>query len=73
MEKSCRKCALKASPIPLVDFSAQNSHCMQAILLKVGYFKIGLSESLKKVLLLNPVPFKVNRSVYIASRTYRFC
>ena len=46
MEKSCRKCASKASPR---WYTAQNSHCIQEILLKITYFEKGLSKTLKKV------------------------
>ena len=38
----------------------QNSHCMQEILLKIKYFELGLSKSLKKAtlfFLLNPFSF----------------
>ena len=45
IEKSCRKCAAKASPRPLYNFG---SCCMQEIILKVRYFETGLSKSLKK-------------------------
>ena len=40
MEKSYRRYAPKASP---------GQHYMQKILLKIRYFEIGLSKSLKKV------------------------
>ena len=50
MEKSCKKCAPKASPRPLLILvNNPKSHCMQEILLKIRLFEIGLSKSLKKV------------------------
>ena len=51
MEKWYRKCAPNASPRP---------HCMQEVLLKVGYFERGLSKSPKKVNFIfsfEPSPF----------------
>ena len=71
IEKSCRKCAEKASPRPNEKGSPrpkliQNSHCMQELISKARYFERGLSKSLlKKVaffLLSSPVPF--NRQNY---------
>ena len=50
MEKSCKKCAPKASPRPLLILvNNPKSHCMQEIPLKIRLFEIGLSKSLKKV------------------------
>ena len=49
MEKSCRKCAPKASP----------SHCMQEILLKEDILKGDYQKPFKKltlIFLLSPVP-----------------
>ena len=61
MEKSCRKCATKASPKPLFYFRlTQNINCMQKILLKIRYYGRGYQKALKKltlVFLANPVPF----------------
>ena len=61
MEKSCRKCAPKLAPDPfLILLNNKSSHCIQEIL-KVRYFKRGLSKSLKKLTLFflwNPVPLK---------------
>ena len=51
MEKSCRKCASEASPR---WYTAQNSHCIQEILLKITYFEKGLSKTLKKVNFIFP-------------------
>ena len=45
MDKSCKKCAPKASPRPLFNFGNHISHCMQEILLKIRYFE-RLSKSL---------------------------
>ena len=50
MEKSCRKCAPKASPKPLFNLAKHpKSHCMQEILLKIRYFDRRLSKTLKNV------------------------
>ena len=61
MEKSCRKCAQKSSPrLLLLLLNNPKSYCMLEIILKIRYFKRGLSESLKKVnfiLSLEPSPF----------------
>ena len=50
IEKSCRKCAAKASPRPLYNFGKESKTaiCMQEIILKARYFKRGFSKSLKK-------------------------
>ena len=45
IEKSCRKCALKASPRPL-NLKRQKSYCMQEILLKIKYFERGISNQI---------------------------
>ena len=61
MEKSCKKCAPKASPRPLLILvNNPKSHCMQEIPLKIRLFEIGLSKVLKKLnlfFLSNPLPF----------------
>ena len=55
MEKSCKKCAPKASPRPLFNFGKETKTAiarnMQEILLKIRYFERGLSKSLKKLTL----------------------
>ena len=45
MEKSYRKCAVKASATPLFNFG----HCMQEIVFRIRYFERGLSKNIKKV------------------------
>ena len=57
IEKSCRKCAAKASPIILVNSPKQPLRARNYF---KRYLERGLSKSLKKVtffFLLNPVPF----------------
>ena len=61
MEKSCRKCAPKVAPRPLLILWYKLKQLLQARnSLKVRYFERRLSKSLKKSTLLflsNPVPF----------------
>ena len=54
MEKSCRKCASKASPKPLFYFYKQPKKAIacKKIILKIRYFERGLSKTLKKVNLI---------------------
>ena len=49
MEKSCRKCVLKAYLRPILNFGNQPKTAIAWILLKIRYFERGLSKSLKKV------------------------
>ena len=60
-EKSCRKCAPKASPRPLFDLVKDpNSNCVQEILLNIRYFETRLSKTRKKVNFIfssEPSPF----------------
>ena len=61
MEKSCKKCAPKASPSPFLILLYNLKQPLHAkILLKLRYFERRLSKSLKKFTLFflsNPVPF----------------
>ena len=62
MEKSCTKCAPKASPRPLFTSGlvSQNSHYMQEIILKIRYFERELPKKRQKVNFIfssRPSPF----------------
>ena len=45
MEKSCRKCAPKASPRPLFNLLNNPKLPLQEVLLKIRYSERGLSKS----------------------------
>ena len=62
MEKSCRKCTLKASPIPFLNFAKQAKIALarKKFFLKKGILKEDYQTALKKLTLffpLNPVAF----------------